>query len=114
MYTPCYQSRLSRERGRRGIDAARGRRQQQRAECDCRLQRRRSRVVDRIGCNVAVVEYIDGIRRDAGGHRLVIIGAGPTDREADFVVYDPVQHVCEYTARRRAGYVRYRHYITCE
>jgi len=114
MYTPCHQSRLSRERGRRGIDAARGRRQQQRAECDCRLQRRRPRVVDRVGCNVAVVEYIDGIRRDAGARRLVIIGAGPTDREADLVVYDPVQHVCEYTARRRAGYVRYRHYITCE
>jgi hypothetical protein len=105
--------RLSREHGRRGIDAARGRRQHQCGERDRRLQWRRPGVVDRVGCDVAVIEQLDRIDRcDAGDHRLVIIDTGPTHRKADFVVYDPVQHVSEYAARRRAGYVRDRHYVT--
>lgn len=51
--------------------------------------------------------------RGSGGQHLVVIAAGPADREVDFVVYDPVQHVSEQATRRRTGYVRYRHYVTC-
>jgi len=102
-----------RRRGRRHrrVDAVRGR-QQQRA--DRRLQwRRRRRAVGRDSRDAAV-EQVHGVRHRVctGGQHLVVTAAGPADREAHLVVYDPVQHVREHAARRRAGYVRHRHYVT--
>lgn len=57
------------------------------------------------------VEYVPAVVHDRLARPRVVLAAHPRHGVTDLVVYDPVQHVREHAARRRAGYVRYRHYI---